>query len=112
MPKGTHPNSLKNLDPCRDRKTAQKRGRNGGKKKGENAKIYKSFKECFKDGITDEDRKTMFDVLVKRAKAGNLKAFEILRDTMGEKPTEHVEQTNTDVIIDLNGWDSENEDQS
>lgn len=35
--------------------------------------------------------------LLQQAIKGNVKAYEIIRDTIGEKPVEHVEQVNIDV---------------
>lgn len=35
--------------------------------------------------------------LIKQAISGNYRAFEIIRDTIGEKPVEKVEQVNIDM---------------
>lgn len=68
-------------------------------------KEYKSFQECFKDKMTQEQREKLFEVMYRKASAGNIKAFEVLRDTMGEKPVERVvtaevEQTVIDEVQD------------
>lgn len=69
-------------------KTAAK----GGKKSGETRRQYASFQECFRDCMDDETRAELYAMLCGRAKRGSLKAFEILRDTMGEKPKERIEE--------------------
>lgn len=88
MPRGDNPNSKKNLvqnkglTPKERRKNASKAGKASAAKRKE----YASFRECFKEHMDDDTRKALFDMLLKRAKQGNLKAFEILRDTLGENP--------------------------
>ena len=96
MPRGQNPNSKKAL--AENSKKTQFRGDNAvknGKKGNEAKKQYKTFKECFKANMTDEMRAELFAMLLNRAKHGNLKAFEILRDTMGEIPkTENTDTAN------------------
>ena len=37
--------------------------------------------------------------LIKKAMSGDVRAFEVLRDTIGQKPTDKVEQTSTNINI-------------
>lgn len=45
--------------------------------------------------------------LFEKALSGDSRAWEILRDTAGQKPAEKVEQTNTNIEIDLGDLESE-----
>jgi hypothetical protein len=38
--------------------------------------------------MTDGDRLRIFDAMLEKAAAGDVRAAEFIRDTMGEKPTE------------------------
>lgn len=94
MPKGESPNSWANIAKANNSMTAEERRKNAqkaGKRSGVVRKEYKTFKECFQSEMTAQDREDLYRVLMSRAKAGNLKAFELLRDTLGEKPVDSVE---------------------
>lgn len=75
---------------------ARENGRKGGKKKAENAQKRKALKEELEILLQklDEDGKTyqerMSIALIKEAFKGNTKAYEIIRDTIGEKPKENI----------------------
>lgn len=102
MPSGEHPNSRKNL---KRGGLSTEKASEYGKKGAQVKKEYKSFQECFKDKMTQEQREKLFEVMYRKASAGNIKAFEVLRDTMGEKPVERVvtaevEQTVIDEVQD------------
>lgn len=96
MPRG----NAQNFKPLTTEE-ARRRGKNGGKKSAEVRKANASLTEALKSAVTPEVAQQLADVLVKRAKAGNLKAYELVRDQLGEKPVERVEQVNTDVHIDF-----------
>lgn len=66
-------------------------GRKGGKATGEIKRMLKTFRELDADSTTNEERQEMLNALKLKAKRGNIKAFEIYRDTVGLKPTENVE---------------------
>ena len=36
-----------------------------------------------------------------KALAGDMKAWELLRDTAGQKPVDKIEQTNTNIVVDF-----------
>lgn len=52
----------------------------------------KTLKEGIRENMTDKDFKQIVDNLIERAKT-DTKTFEVLRDTIGEKPTDRVEAT-------------------
>lgn len=79
---------LDNLKPVRSKSEARERGRKGGQASGEARRRLKSFRELDADFTTDDERKEMLDALKLKAKRGNIKAFEIYRDTVGLKPKE------------------------
>ena len=76
---------LDNLKPVRSKSEARERGRKGGQASGEARRRLKSFRELDADFTTDDERKEMLDALKLKAKRGNIKAFEIYRDTVGLK---------------------------
>lgn len=100
-------------------KEARERGRKGGKasvKKRQQNKTFKEIINKFLDsevsneelkqkmkefGFEDEEVNnkscTVF-ALWKEAIRGNTKAFELLRDTIGEKPVEQIQNINPPVI--------------
>ena len=54
--------------------------------------VRKGMKNWLNDNVSDIDYNQMMKNLVERAKV-DTKTFEVLRDTLGEKPTEKVEAT-------------------
>jgi hypothetical protein len=81
-----------NLQPVRTKKEARERGRNGGIASGKARAARKTLKEelllLLSQGNTQEKISLS---LITEALAGNTKAFEIIRDTIGEKPVDKVE---------------------
>lgn len=79
---------------------AREAGKKGGRKSGQTRRERKTLREdllsLLSDKITDEsgrDTQTQVAIsvsLVKQALNGNTKAYEIIRDTIGEKPVENV----------------------
>nr|DAP07884.1 MAG TPA: hypothetical protein [Caudoviricetes sp.] len=110
-------NLIKNEDltPSQRRKNASKAGKASAKKRQQN-KTFKEIISKFLDGqVSDEKLKQqMIDfgfadkevsnkscavfALWKEAIKGNTKAFELLRDTIGEKPIEQIQNINPPVI--------------
>lgn len=52
----------------------------------------KTLKEGIRENMTDKDFQQIVSNLIERAKV-DTKTFEVLRDTIGEKPTDKVEAT-------------------
>ena len=98
---------------------ARERGRKGGKASAKKRQQNKTFKEIinnFLDGqVSDErlkqqmiefgfadkevsNKSCVVFALWKEAIKGNTKAFELMRDTIGEKPIEQIQNINPPVI--------------
>lgn len=110
-------NLIKNEDltPSQRRKNASKAGKASAKKRQQN-KTFKEIINRFLDGQVSDERlkQQMIDfgfadkevsnkscavfALWKEAIKGNTKAFELLRDTIGEKPIEQIQNINPPVI--------------
>lgn len=88
----------KNLKPVRSKKEARERGKKGGIKSGEVRAKKKTLKEeliaLLETKIEDKtmQEKISFS-LIQEALKGNVKAFETIRDTIGEKPKQQVEHS-------------------
>lgn len=106
MPRGENPNSKNNLKPFNERteKEQRKIAKKGGKASGESRSILRTFKEMSADDSPEEKAK-MWQMLKKRAMQGNLKAFEMYRDTIGEKPKDELKVTNA-VPVTISGEDA------
>lgn len=98
MARGEHPNSQANLIKNSERtpKERQEQARKAGKASGEARAIYKSLNADLREQCDDATIKAINGRLLQMAKHGNLKAYELLRDGLGEKPTEKHEVTVTD----------------
>ena len=92
MPRGKNPNSLANLVKNSDLTPSQRREKasKAGKASAKARKEYATLTEALKDQCTPEVKQQLTEMLIKKAKAGNLKAYELLRDQMGEKPIDKV----------------------
>jgi len=98
MPRGDNPNSRANLIKNSDLTPKQRREKASmmGKRSGEVKRALKTFKELDDEFTTDAERKKMLAMLKKRAEQGNLKAFELYRDTMGMKPIDKINVSQVD----------------
>lgn len=96
----------KNLIPASERSLdeARKNGRKGGIKSGEVRRERKKLKDelLILLGLGDTQEK-MCMALIQQATEGNTKAFEIIRDTIGEKPIEAIDDKgkNNGVMPDV-----------
>nr|DAI24498.1 MAG TPA: hypothetical protein [Caudoviricetes sp.] len=110
-------NLIKNEDltPEQRRKNASKAGKASAKKRRQN-KTFKEIITRFLDGQVSDERlkQQMIEfgfadkevsnkscavfALWREAIKGNTKAFELLRDTIGEKPIEQIQNINPPVI--------------
>ncbi len=122
-------NNLMPIDDVNSRRTREQHSRDsskGGKESAKRRRQRKTFKELcdnFIDsqvtseelkakminfGIADEDtsyKMAMIVALCGEAVKGNVKAFEVLRDTIGEKPKENIKIENqqaTKVLESIN----------
>lgn len=94
MPKGENPNSRKAL--AENRAKTQFSGDKAVKaaqKSVEKRRKLRTFRELDEDFTSDEERLAMLNALKDKVKQGNIKAFEVYRDTMGMSPKDSVGQT-------------------
>lgn len=86
---------------------AVENGKKGGEKYAEKVRKTKSMKEMLEyllgretTGTNGEKITTLEEInisLVNMAKLGSVKAYTAIRDTIGQKPIEQVEQINLDI---------------
>lgn len=93
-----------NLIPMskRSKEEARKMGTKGGIASGKSRKERKALKEelLFLLSIGDTQEKISLS-LIKEAIRGNTRAFEVIRDTIGEKPTYKLD-TNIESDVNIN----------
>ena len=110
--------SKRTVPPLRDKEEARKRGRNGGIASGKARQKRKELREFLEVALSmpDEERgmsnaEAIAAALVEKAKGGDVRAFEALRDTVGEKPVNRLDHSSTDgsltpaPLLDLSGRD-------
>lgn len=93
-----------NLIPNSDRTPSQLRemARNGGLASGEARRKRKTLKEELLLMLSEGDtQKSVTLALIAKAMAGDTKAFEIIRDTIGEKPVDKVMIADVDQSVVL-----------
>lgn len=88
MPRGDNPNSRKNLIVNSERtpKERKKQAEKAGKASGEARALKKTISESLKELCTPDVLEAMNLRIISMAKHGNLKAYELVRDGLGEKP--------------------------
>lgn len=74
-------------------------GSKGGKKSVEVRRQKKLLKELLEEALEKETKTgnqaiDITNALIKKAKKGNVKAYEVIRDTLGQKPVESVKIEN------------------
>lgn len=83
-----------NLKPLNKRTESERReiAQKGGKASGERRKELKSLKDELLSLLAEGDtQKKISLALIQKALKGNVKAFEMIRDTTGQKPTDKQE---------------------
>lgn len=98
MARGEHPNSRANLKPFGEltEKEQRKISQAGGKASGEARAVYKSLNADLREQCTPERLAKINERVLQMAEHGNLRAYELVRDGLGEKPTEKHEVTIND----------------
>lgn len=110
--------NAKNLKPVRSVSEARKKGRKGGVASGKKRRELKAFKDLLEAGLSQEIKtesgksytraEYIALKLIKNAENGNIKAFEVIRDTIGQKPADKVEsKTEISVGKDLSKLSTE-----
>lgn len=87
---------------------ARERGKKGGKASGKARRRRKELKELLElalsqpsDAVEGEDNYTAITVaLINKALSGDTKAYEVIRDTIGQKPVEQ-QQIEMDAKIEV-----------
>ena len=92
MPRGEHPNSRANLIVPSSIE-ARKNGAKGGKASAEARAVYKSLNEDLKERCTPERVAKMNERIISMAERGNLRAYEMIRDGLGENTKNGVIDT-------------------
>ncbi len=104
-----------NLRPVRTKSEARERGRSGGIASGESRRaritLRAALEELLSMPVKDEagretketNQHAIAVALIQKAVAGDTKAFEIIRDTIGEKPAAQITlaQINQDAIDEV-----------
>jgi len=81
-------------------------GKKGGIASGEARREKKLLKELLEDALskgteTDNEYVNITSALIREANKGNVKAYEVIRDTLGQKPVDKVEHSGAiPVVID------------
>ena len=94
--------NTKNLIPFNQRTENEQRelAKMGGIKSGEKRRERKQLKEELLLLLdTDNNQEKISLALIEKAKTGDVRAFEMIRDTIGEKPLDRQEIQNTTPII-------------
>lgn len=102
--------NLKPFTSDQSREEAVKNGRKGGIASGKAKRERKLLREAIAERMGEEDFNALVDNLIARAKDSD-RAFELLRDTIGEKPVSSIDLTaDMDLNITIDYGDDEDED--
>jgi len=111
MPRGDNPNSRANLIANTERtpEEIRKRNQKAGKASGKARALKKTLKETAKAKCTPEVLDKITDRIIRMAMAGNLNAFKILREMLGEDPRNEIQKEllklrKREVEIKEEGW--------
>lgn len=91
---------IENLKPVtkRTKNEAREISKKGGIKSGESRRERKKLKEELLLLLSEGDNNRKMSIAIfERALNGDTKAFEVIRDTIGEKPKEQIENTNIEM---------------
>ena len=110
-----------NLIPNSERTASERQeiARKGGIASGESRREKKTLRQALEillekemhgaDGTEMNGAEAISARLFAEALKGNVKAFEVLRDTVGQKPIDKVEQLNTNIVVDLSDIENDND---
>ena len=91
-----------NLRPVSSKDEARERGRKGGLASGEARRKRKTLKEELLLMLSEgETQQSVTLALIEKAISGDTKAFEVIRDTIGEKPVAKVMIADVDQSVVL-----------
>lgn len=92
-----------NLKPGAHKLTVEEQSR-GGKKSAEVRREKKLIKDRILERMGEDDWDAMIDGLIERSK-DSVKDFEVLRDTIGQKPKDSVEIQGDNIEIKIHNAD-------
>ena len=102
-----------NLKPLTTEK-AREIGRKGGKASVKARRRKKELKQLLEMALSQPAEVEGMDnymaivvALVNEGKLGNVKAFEVIRDTLGQKPTDNVSISSSDIEVNIKGLDND-----
>ena len=89
-----------NLRPVSSKDEARERGRKGGLASVESRRKRKTLKEELLLILSEgETQQSVTLALIEKAMSGDTKAFEVIRDTIGEKPIDKVMIADVDPSV-------------
>lgn len=84
--------TIENLKPIQSEEEAREKGKKGGIASGKARAERKALKEELLLLLSEGDTQKKISLsLIQQALDGNTKAFEVIRDTIGERPVEKVD---------------------
>jgi hypothetical protein len=99
----------KNLKPVKSTSEARERGRKGGINSGESRRRKKFLRECLEELLERTTKDETGNVLTgaemlavklfEEAASGNVRAFEVLRDTAGQKVPDKIMISEVDANV-------------
>ena len=90
---------LRNLKPIKDSERARKLQEKAAEKQRENIARRKTLAEELLALLSVGDtQKRLSLAQLEKALSGDTKAYEVIRDTIGEKPTDKVENSGTQTL--------------
>lgn len=93
-----------NLRPVKSKSEARERGKAGGIKSGEKRREKKLLRELLEEALamqTPQGTNRYVDItqaIINKASNGDTKAYEVIRDTLGQKP---VEEVKTEIVSSI-----------
>ena len=99
-----------NLKPIRDSQRARELQEKAAEKQRENIARRKTLRDELIALLAQGDTQSRMSLsIISKALNGDTKAFEVIRDTIGEKPTDKVEQSGEQKMIisvqgDVHEW--------
>lgn len=88
----------------RSTEEARECGRKGGIASGKARRENKLIKDRILERMGEDDWDTMIDKLIERA-TEDTKSFEVLRDTIGQKPKDQMEVAMMDINVTIDDED-------
>jgi hypothetical protein len=103
--------NTENLKPLNTRTKKEQReiAKAGGKASGKARRKKKQLKELLELALSqphesgEDNYYAITAALIQEALSGNTKAFEVIRDTIGQKPTDALELKTADIKINITG---------